>query len=696
MNIGLIGYALATAAFAALLLVLLIGWRRNLLGTVLLGAVCVSILWGGLHAWQWARPVFNPPFLFLVEVLRDGAWIGFLWLLNRQAVPPGAAGSRYLAAAGTVSAALVVVLFLAFLVQPWPALEGAYRSLILTGKLGLALAVLVLVEYLLRTTSPDRRWQIKYLALGIGGVYVFEFYAHAEALMLGGMVEELLEARGYIYALMAPLIAVSAARNPRWELDVFVSRGAVFQGITLVVAGIYLMFMAVAGYYVRVFGGEWGAVLHVVFLFAALLLLAGVLFSGQLRARLRVFVSKHFFSYRFDYRDEWLRFIATMSSGVGQDALPVRVIRALANIVESGAGRIWLRDGGRCFRPMGAWNLPEDPESVLDENLPLVSFLRESGWIIDLSEWRGDAGRYGGLDLPPQVTGEDALWLIVPLLHDEDLLGFVALTHSLADIRLTWEERDLLKTAGRQAAAHVAQMQSARALAEMRQFEGFNRLSAYVIHDLKNLVAQLSLVVSNARRHGDNPEFLRDAIATVENAVERMNRLMRQLRAGEYTPRLQVVQLDALAKQVIAANADRRPVPELHVEGGPFPVRAGRDRLLAVISHLVQNAQEATPPDGAVVVRLRREGGHVQLAVEDTGCGMDADFIRDRLFRPFDTTKGLTGMGIGAYESRELVRSLDGEIHVSSTPGQGSIIRIHLPVSTKDEEVATGVESDSA
>lgn len=682
MNVGLAGYALSAIAFAALLAVLLIGWRRpGPVGHVLMWAVAVSALWSVLFAWQWSRPVFNPGFLFVIEVLRDSAWLGFLWLLNWKATGLGDRARRYLVLIGVVASVIALVLVFRFIMSPGHVSDEAVRDFLLLGKLGLVLCLLVLIEHLLRSTSSSDRWQVKYVALGLGGVYVFEFYIHAEALMLGGMAQHLLDARGYIFALMAPLIAISAARNPRWELDVFVSRGVVFQGVTLMAAGVYLVVMAAAGYYVRVFGGDWGTVLQVVFLFAALMLLIGALLSERLRARLRVFVSKHFFSYRFDYRDEWLRFIATMAASDRHEDLPVRVIRALANIVDSPGGQIWLRDGGRAYQLMGAVGMPGQVASGIAQDSPLPVFLHDTGWIVDLPEYRQYPERYGKLVLPPVLNDQEAVWLIVPLFHDRDLMGFVVLMPSLSVSRLTWEERDLLKTAGLQAATHLAQLDASRALAEMRQFEGFNRLSAYVLHDLKNLIAQLSLVVSNARRHGENPAFLKDAIATVENAVNRMNRLMEQLRAGDVPPRSLTVDLESLAAQAVANRSTHTPVPTLQVEGGPFPVRGVRDRLLSVINHLVQNAQEATPADGSVSLRLWRDAQQVFLAVQDTGCGMDADFIRTRLFKPFDTTKGLTGMGIGAYESRELVRSLGGDVEVTSAPGAGTTIHIRLPVS---------------
>ncbi|EHQ53744.1 periplasmic sensor signal transduction histidine kinase, partial [Ectothiorhodospira sp. PHS-1] len=221
---------------------------------------------------------------------------------------------------------------------------------------------------------------------------------------------------------------------------------------------------------------------------------------------------------------------------------------------------------------------------------------------------------------------------------------------------------------------------------EARQFEAFNRLSAYVVHDLKNLIAQLSLVVSNAQRHGDNPAFLKDAIGTVENAVARMNKLMLQLRTGDPGRDITPVDMGPLAVRAVAQALGRAPKPELAHNGEPIPVLADPERLLSVMNHLIQNAQEATPPEGEVRLGLWRDSRQAYLEIRDTGTGMTSEFIRERLFRPFDTTKGLTGMGIGAYESREFVRALGGDLEVWSEPGVGSRFRISVPLALQTEE----------
>jgi putative PEP-CTERM system histidine kinase len=271
-------------------------------------------------------------------------------------------------------------------------------------------------------------------------------------------------------------------------------------------------------------------------------------------------------------------------------------------------------------------------------------------------------------------------WLIAPLILQEKLHGFVVLARSPAVRRhFNWEDCDLLKTTGTQAASHLAQHAASQALAEARQFEAYNRLSTYVVHDLKNLISQLSLVVSNAARHRNNPLFMENVISTVENSVSKMNRLLTRMREGVQADSRRMVNMAKLLEEAVHDARANNPVPVLECAIGDLAVAADRDRLASVMGHVIRNAQDATSEDGRVTVRLQKVNGHAVVEVEDTGCGMDEAFIRARLFRPFQTTKGDSGMGIGVYEAREFVRSLGGDIQVESKPGKGTIFRIQLP-----------------
>jgi putative PEP-CTERM system histidine kinase len=274
------------------------------------------------------------------------------------------------------------------------------------------------------------------------------------------------------------------------------------------------------------------------------------------------------------------------------------------------------------------------------------------------------------------------LWLIVPLTHEERLLGIVLLACPRVPQQLNWESMDLLKTAARQAASYLALEQAAKALADARQFEGFNRLSAFVIHDLKNLIAQLSLVARNAERHRHNPDFLEDAFVTVRNSVDRMSRLLTQLRSAAPGNRADRIHLDDLVREVIAERQTNGA--RIHFEpsdSSASVLYADRDRFAAVLGHVIQNAVDAVGKDGRIAARVGLEGSQqARIDVTDNGVGMDAKFIRERLFKPFDSTKGLAGMGIGAYECREFIRGLGGQVEVDSSPGEGTRFSIIVPL----------------
>jgi len=402
-----------------------------------------------------------------------------------------------------------------------------------------------------------------------------------------------------------------------------------------------------------------------------------LLFSDKIRRRLRVFLNKHFFSYKYNYREEWLKFTQALAETTVE--VPERVVRAIATLVSSPGGMLWEFAPQGHARVLARWNMPapeqEDPAGMES----LAGFLESTGWVIDLEEYARSPALYEGLELPAWCRRLPGAWLLVPLLFRARAIGCVLLARSDVHGAINWEDRDLLKTAGLQAAGQLAQYQSDRALLQAQQFEAFNRLSAYVVHDLKNILAQQSLIVSNAEKHKHKPEFVDDVIDTVRNSVARMTRLMEQMRSGSRGGPAQSVGLQAVLASVVERRARQQPVPELVAPEERIVVQADREGLATVFGHLVQNAQEATDPKGRVTVRLAREDDWAVVEIEDTGCGMDADFIRDRLFKPFDSTKGLTGMGIGAYESREFIRALGGEIHVASTPGAGSVFRVVLP-----------------
>lgn len=679
-NVASAGYAFGLAAHLALAVVLARsggsvtgapGARRPVLAAVLASAAwCAASLlglaWNDLAADYLAQAA---------DLLRYGLWFLFLVLLlprHPDGSPPAAVRVMRRVAAGSLGGTAVLMVL-----QALGALEGDGSRLAIGGALALPVCGLLMLEQLFRNLREEQRWNAKPVCLGLACVFVYDIYLFSEGLLFAKLDADALAVRGAVHALAVPFLLVAARRSPNWIAKLHVSRAAAFYSASLLLAGAYLLFMAAVGYYVRFFGGEWGRALQLGLVMAALALLGMLAFSGALRSWLRVFVGKHFYSYRYDYREEWLRFTAMLSATRGPQETGETIVRGLAKMLECPAGSLWTRQGGGGYAQSAAWNMPVTTEIEAADS-SLVRFLASQGWVIDLDEFRSSPRRYGGLALPTWLLGAKNGWLVVPLMVGDGLQGFVVLARPLTAIKLNWEVLDLLKTAGRQAAGYLAQMQATEELLDARKFEAFNKMSAFVVHDLKNIVAQLSLMLKNAERLHDNREFQQDMLLTVESSLEKMKRLMLQLREGAKPPGgSRGVELQPIVRRLVAmARAQGRTLET--DEGEHLFTRGHDDRLERVLGHLMQNALDATPADGRVWLRTSRQAGSVRVEVGDTGSGMTEDFVRTQLFRPFRSTKS-SGMGIGSFESAQYIRELGGSIEVSSRPGEGSVFTVLLP-----------------
>jgi putative PEP-CTERM system histidine kinase len=250
---------------------------------------------------------------------------------------------------------------------------------------------------------------------------------------------------------------------------------------------------------------------------------------------------------------------------------------------------------------------------------------------------------------------------------------------SRSPVTLNWEVFDLLEIAGSQAASYLSQQDAANALMVARQFESFNRMSTFVVHDLKNLVSQLSLMNANAVKHRDNPEFQADMLETVSYSVQKMRLMLQKLSRSDAPEVPLALTVDQVVRQAVALKAAFEPRPELRVETAGLAIVADRERLERVVGHLIQNAIEATPKEGRVSITVGQKNDAVRIEIADTGEGMSEEFIRERLYKPFESTKS-AGMGIGVFESREYITELGGTLEVVSTPSLGTTFTVILPL----------------
>ena len=625
----------------------------------------------------------EPAGLYLTfEVLRYVAWYLFLLKLFEPAAQQ-LAGFRFLRRWGlllcTGFAALLLVSELGVMYLAAPEQLPRLMPVRFIGHVLLAMTGLAMIEQLFRNIAPDYRRNLRYLFIGAGVIFAFDFYLYANALLFLGVDRELWEARGFINLFSVPLLTIAAARNRDWSPNIFVSRDIVLHTTTIVGGGLYLLLMAAVGFYLQEYGGSWGRIAQVAFFTLAIIFLVVVLFSGQMRRQLRVFLGKHFYRNKYDYRHEWLKLTSALNDKVRDTDSFGAVIGELAQIVDARAGQLWLDDGQGNYRNVAAWQT-EGIDSAISADDSLVRFLATHSFVVNLHEVQLRPDEYGQLEVPFWLGTIDRAWLVVPLPGVNSMPGFVVLARPRTVREVNWEDRDLLKTAARQIASHLAVLMTSDALAQSRQFEVFNRLSSYMVHDLKNIAAGLEMVSRNAQKHRNNPEFLADAFASVDDAANDIKRLLDQLRNKRIdTEKKVMVDLATLVTEAANRLSHRKPAPEVELPAGDCHVIIERERMENVLVHLIENAQQATGDGGYVRVSLHANGRLCTVDIRDNGHGMDDAFIRNRLFRPFDTTKGNAGMGIGMYESREFVRALGGDIRVHSKPGAGTQVALEIP-----------------
>jgi putative PEP-CTERM system histidine kinase len=687
--IGALAYALAVALIVA-------SHTRHRYTGLLLAACVATFAWAGAvtaAAFLDAPPLSLNVAITLLDQLRSGAWIAVLAFMlfiaygKRVDTKVAMTTAAILVAAMIYSVAVPVV---AAYVADVPALllRGVYLAHVIV-----AIAALLLVENLFRNSGREVRWSVKYLCFALGVAFAYDFFVYAQAALVGGIEASVYAARGLVQAMVMPLIILSAARSQSWPINVHVSRGFVFHSVTLMAAGAYLLVMSVTGYSLRVIGSEWGTVAQVSFMMAALLVLAVVLSSGEAQARLRSFIDQNFFTYKYDYRAEWQRFIDGISDESQDLTIPERVIQVLANIIGSTSGKIWVRrEEDRVFRAVGSWNMSDSGHEIPVTD-PWLKALADHADVVHLKHAPDEPRADGALRAPEWLSLYEQGLILLPLIHAQQLVGFVVLGEMRAPRPFNWEDMQLLKTAARQAASYIAEENAARALAQIKRFEEFNHRFAFIVHDVKNLAAQMTLILKNAQRHGDNPEFQKDLLNTVGESVGRLRAMIEQLKNPRLAaPAATTIDLVELLNEVVCDWKLQMPNLECDLPPGPLHITGQPEQLRAVICHLIQNALDAVGQEGEIGLELHiegvmRSGADVVpddnkcwavITIADNGPGMENKFVETQLFQPLRSTKS-SGFGIGAFQARQVAREMGGRLEVDSKCGSGTRVTVRLP-----------------
>ena len=536
---------------------------------------------------------------------------------------------------------------------------------------------LVLVHNLYVGAEAAARRVLRWPAAALALVWCFELNLYTVAWLGHSWPVALAAVHGLADVAFAITLLIGGMRG-REELRLRPSRAVTFHSFSLLLIAAYFFAMVAVAQWLADAGGNFARWLQFGFLIVAITIAVLVLPSRRMRGWLRVTLTKHLFQHRYDYRAEWLRFTRTVGRA-GEDAPPLneRAIRALADITDSPAGLLLVPgdDGDLVLAARWQWPTAEVPPRAFPA--AGVRFLEQHDFILDLHH--PDAADVHGPDVPEWLCEDARAWALVPLLHYERLVGAVVLARPPQARRLDWEDFDLLRVAGQQLASHLAEHASQQALAEAGRFDDFHRRIAFVMHDIKNLASQFSLLARNAERHAENPAFRADMLVTLRASADKLGALVARLSryGGGVVEKIEPV-VPGLTAREIALGFDARHLVQV-IERDSCLIAANRHSLEQVLTHLVQNAVDASPSGAPVCVSISAESPWCRIEVVDSGHGMSPDFIRNRLFRPFDSSKP-GGFGIGAYEARELVRAMRGRMEVESREGEGTRFVIRLPL----------------
>jgi putative PEP-CTERM system histidine kinase len=681
-NYAYYSYLTAFVANLFLLFFSLRDFKKNLALLLLFVAILFSLLWSGYITYAIYDDDLLTAVTFPLEILRNTAWF---FLLRTLAIKQQ--DNLHLNAYTQLDKAVALIIGFILILEIFSDLRYQIQQLLgidirIFAHVIFAIVGLILIEQLYRNTTMDLHWSIKFLCVGLAALFGVDFIVYSKSLLFAHLDFMLWNSRGFLNALIVPLLIISISRlKTNMSAYVKAPRKTLFHTTVLILTGAYLVLMSLAGFYIRDYDGSWGGVAQIIFVFLAFMTLLILLLSGKVRSMTKVYFSQHFFNYRYDYRDIWIELSKTIAQLDSVDELFGVIIKTLMKLTETSGGALWLASEQGDFYMAEEINLNTQSFQTIKTNNSLIRFMKNKRWVIDFVEFTNTPEVYNEVDLSPWLAKEQSVSLIVPLFRQKKLVAFVVLAKAKIKRQLIWEDHDLLKTVGMQLTNALALSHTSEALFRSRQFEAYNQLSAFLVHDLKNLVAQVSLIVKNSEKHKYKPEFIDDSIATLKNVVFKIDLILGQLKKGWVQADLKtLLNLNEVIEDVILQQQGHKPAIHYIMAINKCEIFGEKQKLTAILGHLVQNAQEATEEHGSVKLELNKDDQYAIIKIIDNGVGMDAKFIAERLFKPFDTTKGNAGMGIGVYEARDTILKYNGLCDVESNVGVGTTFTIKLPL----------------
>jgi putative PEP-CTERM system histidine kinase len=620
----------------------------------------------------------------LIEILRYIGWplilINLLMYSQKKRLPAHWLASIY----------ITIVVILAILIQ---SLNNPLTSFMqitswLYIKISLCLAGIVIAEQLLRDDHASR--VSKLVALVAITQLAYDMLVFLNVLLFISENNSLWYARGVINSATSLILALAIIIYPfqqQQESKFQLSRSIIIFNTSFILAGIFLVLMALLGLVVNLFNVEWAEVSKILLYVMSIFSIVALSFLEKFRLHTTVWISKSFFINKYDYQKQWIELDSQLSQKRDDNNSYEIALATMTSLFNCSSGGIWLK-GQQFYSPVALKNLDLPSSRAIEaNNSHFIQLMTKDEWVFQTPKNTGIHDKKNNKYLPKWFINTNDAWTIIPLNTHQGLIGFAVLCKKSANTTLTWEDLDILKLTGRQIGSYISSYQASEKLIQNQQFDLFNKITAFAIHDIKNLIAQQGLMLNNAEKFRHQPEFVDDVILTISNSVEKMNQLLVKLQ-GDPHGKLESINIKKLLENAIEMNLSGLPTPILSVvKGDNALVIADKDKLQMALYHLIKNAQDATDDSGTITVKLTTENDDLWLEVKDTGSGMDESFIKDKLFKPFSSTKKNQGMGIGAYQIRELIHSLQGEIFVESTVKKGTKFSIYLPLNGTKKEI---------
>lgn len=556
-----------------------------------------------------------------------------------------------------------------------------------------AVLILMNLERTFRHTIGHLRWQTKFMFLGIAGIFGMHLFADSQTILYKSINPGMDAISAGVLVVADVLVLRSFYRGRPLQAGVQLSHQFLYSSFTALIVGVYFIAVGVIAWLSLQFAWLPSVNIAIFFVFLAVVVVAAVLLSDRLRLKRKQFITRHFHRPQYDYQRIWARFTEQTASVTETEDLCNRVVRLVSDTLEVLSVSIWLVEGRQEHLSFGGSTVFTDDEShqrrsifqggadliraMADRHMPVDLEGREDDWVEDLRHTYGtEDGR------------ESRVRYCVPIRAAGQLIGVMTLSEKVFYEPLTFEEMELLKNVADQVAAALLNLRLAERLRQAKELEAFQAMSAFFMHDLKNLSSKLSLVTQNLPVHLDNPEFRSDALRTISQCVAKINSMSGRLTLLSQKLELFRAETDvnAFIAAAVAGAETYLAVPvSLDLQEVP-PIVIDREQINKVLENLLMNAHDAVGTDGRITVASALRDGWVELSVSDNGNGMSREFVEKHLFRPFQTTKK-QGMGIGLYHCRTIVETHGGRIQVESEEGRGTTFRVLLPLTaTKGDE----------